>query len=306
MTWRRRVLATLSLALALVGAACGGSGSDPGEGAGADAETSGAASFNQPFTDAKHYPVIASSEIVVGENRFLVGLLDDKDAPVTDPNIDMHISFYDLAESVEEPVSETDMRFIWTQKPFQGIYVGTAEFDSAGKWGAEVTLKGGGADERLRAGFEVTERASTPAIGDPAPPIDTPVAADVDGRLKKISTDPKPDPDFYKLSVADAIDARAPFVVAFATPKFCASQTCGPTLQIVKQVARDFPRMNFIHVEPYKLPADAGNLEPVSSVTEWGLPTEPWVFVVDGTGAVTAKFEGAVSAPELDTALSEL
>ena len=302
----KRALPVL-LALSLVFlAACGGGESGPDEAAGDGEGSSGAASFDQPFTDASFYPVIASSEIVVGENRFLVGLLDDEDAPVANPKIDMHISFYDLGESAETPVGETDMRFIWIQRPYQGIYVGEAEFDAPGKWGAEVTITGDGADERLRAGFQVEPRATTPAIGDPAPSVDTPTAADVDGRLSKISTDPKPDPDFYKLSVDEAIAAESPFVVAFATPKFCASQTCGPTLQIVKQVADDFPEVNFLHVEPYELPADATNLEPVRSVTEWGLPTEPWVFVVDGGGKVAAKFEGAISVPELDRALSKL
>ena len=302
---KRALPALLALSLVFL-AACGGGEDGPDEPAEEREGSSGAASFDQPFTDASFYPVIASSEIVVGENRFLVGLLDDKDAPVANPKIDMHISFYDLGESAEAPVSETDMRFIWIQRPYQGIYVGEAEFDAPGKWGAEVTITGDGADERLRAGFQVEARATTPAIGDPAPSVDTPTAADVNGRLSKISTDPKPDPDFYELSVDQAISAESPFVVAFATPKFCASQTCGPTLQIVKEVADDFPKVNFLHVEPYELPAEATNLEPVRSVTEWGLPTEPWVFVVDGRGNVAAKFEGAISVPELGRALSEL
>jgi hypothetical protein len=299
------LLALVALSLVVL-AACGGAENGPDEPAGDGEGSSGAASFNQPFTDASFYPVIASSEIVVGENRFLVGLLDDKDAPVANPKIDMHISFYDLGKSAETPVTETDMRFIWIQKPYQGIYVGEAEFEAAGKWGAEVTIAGDGADERLRAAFQVEKSATTPAIGDSAPSVDTPTAADVNGRLSKISTDPKPDPDFYELSVDEAIAAEQPFVVAFATPKFCASQTCGPTLQIVKQVADDFPKVNFLHVEPYELPAEATDLEPVRSVTKWGLPTEPWVFVVDERGRVAAKFEGAISVPELGRALSTL
>jgi hypothetical protein len=41
----------------------------------------------------------------------------------------------------------------------------------------------------------------------------------------------------------------------------------------------------------------------VPAVTEWGLPSEPWVFVVDGSGTVTAAFEGAVTDAELTAAL---
>jgi hypothetical protein len=38
-------------------------------------------------------------------------------------------------------------------------------------------------------------------------------------------------------------------------------------------------------------------------VKEWNLPSEPWVFVVGRDGRVAAKFEGAVSVPELTAAV---
>jgi hypothetical protein len=44
----------------------------------------------------------------------------------------------------------------------------------------------------------------------------------------------------------------------------------------------------------------------VPAVTEWGLPTEPWLYVTDTTGTVTAAFEGAVSDDELRAALEEV
>jgi hypothetical protein len=50
---------------------------------------------------------------------------------------------------------------------------------------------------------------------------------------------------------------------------------------------------------------DAQNLEPVPAVLEWGLPTEPWVFVVDAQGFVVGRFEGVVSAEEITAALSK-
>ena len=70
--------------------------------------------------------------------------------------------------------------------------------------------------------------------------------------------------------------------------------------------------MDFIHVEPYELEMVDGALRPVLSpenlpisvtaTMEWGLPTEPYIFVVDGTGKVTAKFEGIASVDELGSA----
>ncbi len=263
------------------------------------------ASFNEDFTDVEAYPVFVSSEIVVGRNRFLVGLLSgENDAPIASPGIDMAISFFNLEKSARKPASTEKMNFVWTQKPRTGLYVEEVTFDSAGRWGAEVELKGKGVDETVRANFDVTEQSSTPAVGERPPAVDTPTAGDVES-LGAISTDSDPDPRFYRLSIADALRSGRPSVITFATPKFCESATCGPTLEIVKRVSKGFPDMNFIHVEPYKLPIRAER-KVVPAAGRWGLPTEPWVFVVGSDGRVAAKFEGIVGAPELRRALNEL
>lgn len=74
-------------------------------------------------------------------------------------------------------------------------------------------------------------------------------------------------------------------------------------------------RPTIINVEPYQLDDIDGQLQPVVSVDppmltptavtrEWGLSTEPWVFVVDGDGIVTASFPLIFSKDELDAALA--
>jgi hypothetical protein len=298
----------IALACALLMAACGSSGSAGGSGGEGDsgaAPKEGTASFEQPFTDVKAYPVFASSEIVVGQNRFLVGLLDDHDAPIGSPRIDMDISFFDLDESATEPVGHTGMRFIWIDKPYVGLYGAQVSFDEAGKWGAEVSIRGGGIDEQVKARFEVRKEPSTPALGERPPSSDSPTASSA-AQIKKISTDDDPTPRFYELSIAEALKAGSPSVVVFATPKFCSSQTCGPTLDVVEGVASKWPGVSFVHVEPYQLPADPGNLKPVPAALEWGLPTEPWVFVMDSSGRLREKYEGIVSGRELNQALRGL
>jgi hypothetical protein len=77
-------------------------------------------------------------------------------------------------------------------------------------------------------------------------------------------------------------------------------------LDTIKRVARAWPQVSFIHVEPYELPADPSRLEPVRAAIQWGLPTEPWAFVVDRRGRLTAKFEGALAAEELEAQLRKL
>jgi len=298
----RKLIILLLLAL-LTAAACGGGEADGADSA-AGSDSNGN-SFEQPFTDAEAYPVFASSEITVGSNRFLVGLLNDRDAPIGSPEIDMTISFFDLAASDTEPTSTRDMSFIWINKPYAGLYKGDVRFDRAGNWGAEVSVRGVGLDETVRAGFEVQEESSTPAVGSRPPASDTPTGADVED-LSAISTDRRPDPRFYELSIQGALKSKEPFVVVFATPKFCVSQTCGPILTNTKRVAQEFPGVNFIHVEPYRLPADPAQLQPVKSVVQWGLPSEPWVFVVSSSGRITAKYEGVLGERELHEELQKL
>jgi hypothetical protein len=49
-----------------------------------------------------------------------------------------------------------------------------------------------------------------------------------------------------------------------------------------------------------------GQLQPVEAVREYGLLTEPYIFLVDGEGTITASFEAVVGEAELRTALDEL
>lgn len=284
---------------ALLGPACG-------SGDGAPASPSGPGSFNESCSTRPACPIFVSSENVVGSSRFLVGLIDDNDAPIASPKIEMHLALFDLARSASEPLVETDARFIWTIRGVVGLYVAEVDFARAGTWGAEVSITGAGLDETIRQTFEVTEDSTTPGLGERVPASDTPTGqTPVD--LEKISTDTHPDPRFYEVSVAGALKRKEPFVLVFATPKFCESATCGPTLDAVKGVAERHRDVTFIHAEPYEgLEPEYNPPNTTDAVEEWGLPSEPWVFVVDGSGRLHAKFEGALAPAELEAAIRTL
>jgi hypothetical protein len=212
------------------------------------------------------------------------------------------------------PTAEADPTFVWAIEGSRGVYVTSVTFSESGVWGAAITTAAsGGAAETIRVTFEVQPKATTLGIGDRAPADRTPTLADVGGDVAMIATDPSPDPAFYETSIADAVAAGRPFVVAFATPKFCTSGQCGPTLDIVKQVARSFPGLTFINVEPYQLKFEQGQLQPVldangqlqavQAVSDWGLLSEPWIFVVDRAGLISGSFEGVVGTAELTAAI---
>ena len=67
----------------------------------------------------------------------------------------------------------------------------------------------------------------------------------------------------YETSEDAALAAKKPFVLIFATPKFCQTATCGPTLDRLKPVAAAHPELTFINVEPYQLEFTNGALQPV-------------------------------------------
>jgi hypothetical protein len=291
MGTKAKVLIMMPVAL-LLAAACGGG----------DSETRATPSPETTGT-AELFPVFASSELVVGDNRFLLGLLDSNDAPIGSPDINIRAKFY--FDTEEKPRTETDLDFIWIDKPVRGLYAAQVTFDAEGQWITELDIEGDGFDSTVRSGFPVLPESMTPALGRRPPASDTPTADDVE-ELSEISTDKHPDPAFYQVSIADALESGKPFVVVFATPEFCVSQTCGPMLDIVRDVSDAFPDMTFIHVEPYDLDKTPEELVPVESAVEWGLPSEPWVFVMDGDGLVTAKYEGVLSTGELRDELSAL
>jgi len=248
--------------------------------------------------------------ISCGQARILFLFLDGKSEDVSAPDRTARVSFYDLARDPGTPVATVDGEFIWTIQDERGMYIANVTLPEAGQWGAEFTTEAPGSPaETVRLTFEVHDASPWTAVGDPAPTSDSPTLADVGGVISLISTDKDPDPAFYGTSVADALAAHTPFILIFATPKFCTTAQCGPTLDRFKPVAAANPKVTFINVEPYQLQAvesqlqpllDAnGNLQAAVTTQEWGLYFEPWMFAVDRDGIVRGSYEVAISDQEL-------
>lgn len=265
-------------------------------------------------------PVIInpSGTIACGPTRLMFSFLDADNAPVAAPDREVDVALYDLGTDPGAAVQTVPASFIWAIEPDVGVYVVEADFPTAGLWGAELrTSAGDGPEERIRVQFDVQPESTVIAVGDPAPPSDTPTLDDVGGDVALLSTDEDPVPAFYETSVKDALAAGEPFVLAFATPKFCATAQCGPTLDRLKPIAEAHPDLTVINVEPYALEVQDGQLQPVLSgdppgltpapaTTEWRLPAEPWVFVVDGDGIVTASFMLIFGDEELEAAIEDV
>jgi hypothetical protein len=273
--------------------------------------------WGPPATSPTLFPLLVSNYVTCGKARILFLYLDASNNVASAPDRTASVAFYDLGRDPDEVVATTEGKFIWTIQDERGMYIADVDLPAAGIWGAEFTTEAPGSPaETVRMTFEVHDTSPTAAVGDPAPASDTPTLEDVDGDVKLISTDADPVPDFYSTSVADALAEHQPFVLVFATPKFCTSAQCGPTLDRLKPVAAEHPEVTFINVEPYQLQVVEGQLQPLldangglqaTDITEeWGLLTEPWIFAVDRAGIVRGSYELIVSDDELDSVLVEI
>lgn len=304
---------TLGLVVGLVAAGCvapGGGGSGTGTASGGPA---GSASGSSPARPSV-IPIIVSSEQAVGPNRFLFSFLDPAtNLPAARPERTVSVAFYDAPDATT-PVATSDAEFVWGIEGERGLYVAHVTFTHAGTWVAAFTTEAPGSPrETIRVTFDVRERATALGVGDRAPAVRTPTAADVGGDLGRISSDPHPLPAFYETSVDALLAAHRPFVLVFATPAFCVSAQCGPTLERVKPYVAEYPDVAFVNVEPYLLDFVDGRLQPkldadnqlqlTPAAEAFRIVSEPWIYVVDRSGVIVGSFEGIATDAELRAAI---
>jgi hypothetical protein len=304
-----RPLLPLVTLLAIL-AACGGGSSNDGE----DAATPVAGSLRarlaeQPGPDVGL--ILGTSDFAVGENRISFLVVDNEGRVVESERAEVLAAPRSLDEA---PTATAPARLLSLDPAPRGspnaldhaepdtkaLFVTRLRFERPGRYWLVAEPEG----KRIQAMavVDVKAKATAPSVGSKAPASDTPTLGDAP--LADLTTATPPDRELLRHSVKDSLAASIPFVVVFATPKFCTSRTCGPTVEIVDAVRRQFAgeRVRFIHVEVYR------DNDPQLGVNrwmkEWKLPSEPWVFVVDRQGVIRSRFEGSASVEELADAVS--
>jgi len=303
----RQFAAAVAVALgtALLASSCGG-GSDEATGG-----TTPAAASKQTLEELWRAPgedvavVAGTSDHTVGSNRISFLVVDRQSQLIDRPTARIWI-----ARGLKQvPFATTMARFEPIGVPggdtadADGIYVARVVTPTTGRYWFMAEPVGGPRIQAL-GNLVVRKKSLAPAVGDRAIPSRTPTLRSTGGDLSALTTARHPDRALYQVSVAEALAAHEPFVVAFATPQYCQSRTCGPVVDVVSAVGKrgSSKGVRFIHVEIYK---DNDPAKGVNQwVAQWRLPTEPFTFVVDRKGVIRTKLEGAFSAGELERAVA--
>ena len=260
---------------------------------------------------------VINSQVAVGPTRLAIGIFSKDGALVHDATGTMKLVRLD-AQNKPTAAGERELRAVHIDEqahtghvhdPLATMYVTNVDIDQKDYWGAKLDVKiAGKRYQNLRIRFFVADKSTVPGIGQPAPRTQQPTTRTVKD-IAEIDSSTPPRPELHDLTVAEAIDTKKPTLVAFATPAFCQTRFCGPVVeQVVAPLAKEYRgRANFVHIEPYRL-ADArqGKLVPIAEMAQWNLATEPYLFVLDGSGRVAAQFEGIVEQDEVAAVLDRL
>lgn len=183
------------------------------------------------------------------------------------------------------------------------VYSSQLDFPRAGSWRiAAVVKEDGELGGKLLPGVFVGEFERVPRVGEEAPLIHTPTAAEAEGDLSQLTTRVPPDTQ-NKVDFADVL-GKEPIVLLFATPRFCQSRACGPVVDQTEQAQEEYgDQAAFIHMEIYERNDPADGVRP--QVRAFHLPSEPWLFTIDRAGVIRETIEGAFGSELLDEAIEK-
>ncbi len=254
---------------------------------------------------------LAGSVFTVGENRLAFGVIDQEtgfvygktavyvadspDARARGPYpapADLLIT--DPAFRSQTAATEDDV--------FAAVYETHVPLERPGTASVLVVTKVGEQLAGATTELEVipVARDQIPRPGEKPPAITTDTLQSANGDIESIDTRVPPS-DMHDANFADVI-GKKPVALLFATPALCASRVCGPVVDIAAQLkSRYGDRVEFIHQEVYR--DNDPNLGIREPLARFNLRTEPWLFVTDANGRITARLEGSFGLNAFEEAL---
>jgi len=139
--------------------------------------------------------------------------------------------------------------------------------------------------------FVVVERAESAVFqnGEPLPPFDTPTFENANG-VDPVCTRPGEPCPFHELTLTEALSNGRPTALLIATPAFCRTDVCGPSVEFLIEHGAGRDDINIIHqevFENFQADSDAGDFPELAPLLlEWDVAFEPSMFVADADGTI--------------------
>jgi hypothetical protein len=197
----------------------------------------------------------------------------------------------------------------------RGVYQAESlTFDQAGIWQVDVTANVAGQGvQHLSAAFPVASKPSLPAPGQKAlhtvnltiasknVPTSAIDSAALDGK-------PVPDPELHRWTIAAALDQHRPILVTFGTPTYCVSRWCGPNVEAVAALAKQYAKKAvFIHIEIWR---DFQKSIVNKAAADWlyrhGDLVDPWLFLIGSNGIILDRWAPLFDPVEVAKELAAL
>ena len=254
---------------------------------------------------------LASSVFTVGEDRLAFGMIDDQGQFVYGPTV-VYVAPNPGAPArgpyaAPADVLLTEGRYRSRQSaeesdPFAAVYEAQVPFNKKGPWAVLAVTRSGNTFVAAPSQVQVnTKKADAiPDVGEKPPAVKTDTLASVGGDEKLLDTRVPPS-DMHKDSF-DQVLGKKPVALLFSTPQLCQSRVCGPVTDVALQLKAKYgDKIDFIHQEVYVDNDTNKGLRP--PLEAFHLRTEPWLFVVDASGKITARLEGSFGLTAFENAL---
>ena len=248
--------------------------------------------------------ILGTSDLAVGINRFTFAIVS-KDALLDQPDVQVKTIFEGQVKEV------TKAEYNKWPIPERGLYITELNFDRSGNWDLSVEfIRNDGDTELVDIKLEVKDRFIAPANGELAFKSINKTLDDVDSFME-LTTGSIYDPDFYEITISEAISQAKPFVLVFSSPAFCTNAVCGPQLEVLRSIKTKYKEeFIFIHVDiyddPQQVQSNFENAKTSPAVKEWNLPTSLWTFIVGENGQIKYRFEAFASESEIENALNQI
>ena len=247
--------------------------------------------------------VMPTNEYSLGFNRIVFSIINNEGSE-SEKSLKVSVENIKTSKSYAfDPVF-----YNWPNKT-GGFYVLNITFDNTGSY--LINIKDlTDSDFIYIKEINVSDNELTPALGELIPTLDNKIVTQTQD-ISEITSDPDPDPDFYKFKLSEALNHNKLIIVFFLSPNFCKTATCFPQLDVLKKLKSKYhDKITFIHVEVYENPhLIKGNLKnaKISSVlNEWNIKSEPYTFLIDENNYLFRKFQGYVSYEEIENYIVKL